>query len=154
MNYYSGIAEGYGKLYEEEQLEKLEIIKKHLKVKGLLLDIGAGTGISTKFFEVEAIALDPSEGMLRKYSGKKVCAKAEDMPFKDNAFSTIISITALHHTDIDKSIKEIKRVAKEDCQFAFTILKKAKNFEEIKDKLKNNFKLKEYDSKKDLILIS
>ncbi|MBU2590260.1 MAG: class I SAM-dependent methyltransferase [Nanoarchaeota archaeon] len=154
MNYYSGIANGYDKLHKEEQLEKLEIIKKHLKVKGLLLDIGAGTGISTKFFEVEAIALDPSKGMLEKYDGKKVCAKAEDLPFEDKTFSTIISITALHHTDIDKAIKEIKRVAKEDCLFAFTILKKAKNFEEIKEKLKNNFKLKEYDSKKDLILIS
>lgn len=153
MDYYSSIAKGYNRLHKQEQLEKLKIIKKHLKVRPLLLDIGAGTGISTSFFKVKAVALDPSEGMLKHYKGKKACAKAEKMPFEDGTFSTIIAVTSLHHTNIDKAIKEIKRVAKKNCGFAFTILKKAKDFKEVKEKLMKNFKLKEYDSKKDLILI-
>ena len=49
MDYYSSIAKGYDELHKEEQLKKLQIIAKHIKPKGLLLDIGAGTGISTSF---------------------------------------------------------------------------------------------------------
>ncbi len=155
-DYYSIIANSYNELHEKEQLEKLSIIKKHLKLKEPLLDIGAGTGLSTSFFKAvkDKVALDPSKGMLKQYKGKKVCAKAEDIPFPDKTFSTIISVTALHHTNIDKAIKEIKRVAKPGCRFAFTILKKSKTFKKIKEKLMKNFRLKVYESDKDLILIS
>lgn len=154
-DYYSSIAKGYNELHKEEQLRKLEIIAKHIKPKGLLLDIGTGTGISTSFFKVKAIALEPSEEMLKQYKGEKVVAKAESIPFPDKTFNTIISITALHHADIEKAIGEIKRVSKEGCVYAFTILKKAKNAEEIKEKLKKAFNLKEVEEdEKDYILIS
>jgi malonyl-CoA O-methyltransferase len=127
VKYYDNIAKGYNELYKEEQLEKIKEIKKHIKPKGLLLDIGAGTGISTKPFEkqTKCIALDPSLEMLKQYNGLKVQAKAESLPFKDNTFDTIISLTALHHTNIKKSLKEIKRVAKNNAQIALTILKKS-----------------------------
>ena len=153
--YYSSIAKGYNELHREEQLKKLKIIARHIKPMGLLLDIGAGTGISTSFFKVKAVALEPSEEMLKQYKGEKAIGKAEGIPFPDKTFNTIISITALHHADIDKAIREIKRVSKEGCVYAFTILKKAKNAEEIKQKLKKAFNLKELDeNEKDYILIS
>ena len=154
MDYYSSIAKGYDELHKEEQLKKLQIIAKHIKPKGLLLDIGAGTGISTSFFKVKAVALEPSEEMLKQYDGEKVIAKAESIPFPDKTFNTIISITALHHADIEKAIKEIRRVSKEGCIYAFTILKKAKNAVEIKKALKKAFNLKELDEEKDYILVS
>ncbi|MEK6863731.1 MAG: methyltransferase domain-containing protein [Nanoarchaeota archaeon] len=154
MDYYSSIAKGYDELHKEEQLKKLQIIAKHIKPKGLLLDIGAGTGISTSFFKVKAVALEPSEEMLKQYKGEKVIAKAESIPFPDKTFNTIISITALHHADIEKAIKEIRRVSKEGCIYAFTILKKAKNAVEIKKALKKAFNLKELDEEKDYILVS
>jgi len=154
MGYYSGISEGYERLYKAEQLEKLEIIRKHLKPKPPLLDIGAGTGISTSFFKIPAVALDPSRKMLEKYPGKKVCARAEKMPFPDSHFLTIIAITSLHHVDIGKVIQEIRRVSAKGCQYAFSLLKRAKNFQELRAKLMKAFRLREYDSAKDLILIS
>ncbi len=155
MEYYDNIAEGYNELYEKEQLEKLNVIKKHLKVQEPLLDIGAGTGISTSFFNVKAIALDPSKKMLEKYKGKKFLGTAEDIPLPDNTFRTIISVSALHHSkNIKNAIREIKRVSKDNATYAFTILKKSKNFKNIVKELKKNFNLKEYDSQKDLILIS
>lgn len=154
-DYYSSIAKGYNELHREEQLRKLEIIAKHIKPKGLLLDIGAGTGISTSFFNVKAVALEPSEEMLKQYKGEKAIGKAESIPFPDKTFNTIISITALHHADIEKAIKEIKRVSNDGCVYAFTILKKAKDAVEIKEKLKKAFNLKELDEdEKDCILIS
>lgn len=154
MDYYSSIAKGYDNLHKEEQLKKLEIIRKHIKPRGPLLDIGAGTGISTEFFRVKAVALEPSEEMIKDYKGEKVIAKAECIPFPDKSFNTIISITALHHTDIDKAIKEIKRVSNDNCIYAFTILKKSKNAVKIKETLKKAFNLKELDEEKDYILVS
>lgn len=154
MDYYDSIAKGYAKLHKEEQAKKLELIARHIKPKGLLLDIGAGTGISTRFFGIDSVALEPSFEMLKQYKGKKAVGIAEALPFRDNTFSTIISITALHHTDIEKAIKEIKRVSKSNCVYAFTVLKKAKNAESIRRLLKENFNLKEIDEEKDWILVS
>ncbi|MDD4878557.1 MAG: class I SAM-dependent methyltransferase [Candidatus Nanoarchaeia archaeon] len=154
-DYYSSIAKGYDALHKEEQLRKLRIIARHIKPKAPLLDIGAGTGISTSFFRVKAVALEPSEEMLKQYKGEKVIAKAESIPFPDKYFNTIISITALHHADIEKAIKEIKRVSNDGCIYAFTILKKAANAVEIKEKLEKAFCLEEInEDEKDYILIS
>lgn len=154
MDYYTEISEGYEELHKEEQLKKLEVIKKYLKVKPLLLDIGCGTGLGLKFFNVESKGIDPSEGLI-KNNKDCVKGKAEEIPFEDNLFSTIISITALHHCNIDEAIKEIKRVSKADCVYAFTILRKAKNCEEIVKKLQKEFDLKRIEeNKKDIILIS
>lgn len=149
--YYSSIAEGYEELYGEEQREKLKEIKKKIKDNGLTLDIGSGTGISLEFFK-NIIQLDPEMGLLKKSRGMRVCGIAEQMPFKDHVFDNVISTTSLHHTEIDKAIKEIKRVAKPNTAFCFSILKKAKNFETITEKLKEKLKLEEENSKKDLIL--
>ncbi|MFH0752555.1 MAG: methyltransferase domain-containing protein [archaeon] len=148
-DYYSEISSGYNELYGEEQKAKFELIKKHIKFKPLVLDIGCGTGI----VGVKAVGIDPSLGLLKEHPGLRVCAMAEELPFKDSTFSTIISLTALHHTDINKAIKEIERVAKPGATFVFTILKKAKNFQEIAERLKSKFDLKEIDQEKDLILV-
>lgn len=156
VEYYSTIAKGYNALHKEEQLKKLKLLSKYFKPKGKMLDIGAGTGISTSFFKnVEAIALDPSKEMLKQYKGKKVVADAEHIPFPNNTFDSIISITALHHVkNVDKTAAEIKRVAKDNAIFAFTILKKAKNAEKLRKKLKKTFKLKEIEEQKDYILFT
>lgn len=135
MKYYNEISKGYNELYEKEQLVKLEKIKKYIK-KGNLLDVGAGTGISTRFFEdiCDCTALDPSEEMLNHYKGKKVIGKAEELPFEDKSFDNVISITALHHCDIDKAIKEMLRVVKDDGVVIVTLLKKSNkelNYEKI-----------------------
>ena len=147
MHYYNQISKGYNELYGEEQLEKVKLIKKYIKPKGLLLDIGAGTGICTKEFEkyCNCIALDPSEELLKQYKGNKIIGKAEELPFKDKIFDTIISITALHHSEINKSLKEIKRVSKPNAQIAITILNKSR----IKIK---NYK-KKIETQKDTIYI-
>jgi len=153
MEYYNQIAKSYNELHEEEQKKKLELIAKHLKIKEPILDIGAGTGISTKYFK-SIILSDPSIEMLKTVKGKRITATAEKLPFKNKTFNTIISITALHHTDIKKAIKEIKRVSKKDCSYAFTILKRAKKYALIRQELKKSFNLREIDEEKDLILVS
>lgn len=156
MSYYNKISKGYNELHEEEQLKKIKIIKENLKVSGKLLDIGSGTGISTKPFmkDADCTSLDPNEEMLKQSPAKQVIGKAESLPFKENTFDFIISITSFHHFNLEKAVKEIKRVSKPTTKYAFTILKKAKHFEKIRDFLKNNFNLREFDEEKDLVLIS
>ena len=111
---YRHIARSYNELHKEEQMKKLEIISKHIKPKGLLLDIGAGTGISTSYFKDKAtcISLDSCYELLEQSPCMKICAKAEKLPFKKKTFDVIISVTALHHSDLRKALKEIRRVAK------------------------------------------
>ena len=50
----------------------------------------------------------------------------EDKSEEAFLFDVIISVTALHHTDIKKALQEIFRVIKKNGQIALTILKKSK----------------------------
>ncbi len=127
MSYYDDISKGYNELYGEEQKQKARLLKQHLKIKGLLLDIGAGTGISTEEFKDKAtcILLDPSLEMLNKANGLRVCAEAEHLPFKEKTFDTIVSLTALHHVNLENALVEIERVAKRNASIGISMLKKS-----------------------------
>jgi len=144
---YEELAKGYDELYGEEQKKKLEKIK-HL-LKGRILDIGAGTGIVAKHFK-NVVSLDPCKEMLDKAPGKKVVGKAEELPFKEGDFDTIVSLTALHHTDIDKVISEIKRLKPKNI--VLTILKRSAKREEVVKKLKKEFNMDKIEEEKDIIL--
>jgi len=150
MDYYSKIAKSYNELHEEEQIKKLKIIKQKAKLKGKILDLGSGTGLAKKFFK-NIVCVDPAKNMLNK---RDICAKAEKLPFKDKSFDSVLCVTAIHHFNLKKAIPEIKRVSREDCRYAISILKKAKNFNKIKKTLHDNFELKEIEEEKDMILIS
>lgn len=147
MEFYNRISKSYDELYGKEQENKLRVIRNNIKLKGLTLDIGSGSGISKKFFNT--IGIDSSFNLLKKGD---ICGKAEYLPFKNKGFDNVICLTSIHHFNLKKSIKEMKRVCK--SKIVITIMKKSKNFENIRKKLHKEFKLKEIDEEKDLILIS
>jgi ubiquinone/menaquinone biosynthesis C-methylase UbiE len=168
MNYYNSIAEGYEELHEEEQLAKLNAIKsllEELKIEispnARLLDIGCGSGISTRFWDFtksERVGIDPAEKLIeiaqkKDLYGQYFVEEAENLPFEDELFDFITCITAIHNfDDLEKSIEEMKRVGKNI--FIFSILKKAVNFDEIINSIKDKFNIeKEYEEDKDSILI-
>ena len=129
MNYYDQTAAGYPELHKEEQIKKIKIIKQNINIKPneKILDLGAGTGFLNDFFD-NITSVDPSEELLKQNRNpNKVKASAENLPFPDHEFDWIISVTAIHHFDLDKAIKEIKRVGKN--KFVLTVLKKANNKE-------------------------
>ncbi|MCD4759390.1 class I SAM-dependent methyltransferase [archaeon] len=151
MNYYDKIAPGYNELHKKEQLEKINKILKTLTKKEInskILDVGCGTALYSNFFK-NYTGIDPSKGMLEQTKANVIQGNAEKLPFKDNSFDMIISISAIHNfKDYKKAIKEMKRVAKN--KIIITLLKKSKKFKEIKEYLKD---FKQIDQEVDLILI-
>jgi len=154
MNYYDEISESYESLHKEEQLKKLKIIKNLIKVKknDKLLDVGCGSGFSSSW-NCKVYGIDPSIKLLKKAKNNIIKAKAEHLPFKDNFFDIVISITALQNfTNIECALKEIKRVGKKT--FILTFLKKSPKKDKISSLIKKHFKiLKTIEEKKDLIYI-
>lgn len=154
MNYYNIISKGYDELYKEEQLDKLKIIKKNARISPPLLDIGCGTGIALDFFNIKpCYGIDSSKEMLKLCRHKNIIlGKAENLPFKDKTFNTIISLTSIQNFDkVEKAIKEMKRVSKNN-NIIISILKKSKKLQKVRNLLKKYFThIKEIEQDKDII---
>jgi len=153
MEFYNQTAKGYDELHSQEQLAKLTIIKDNLEIKSndLLLDVGCGTGISSQF-DCNVIGIDLSLPLLKlNKNNKKIQSAAERLPFKDNIFDCVVSVTSIHNfEDIESSLKEIKRVGRN--KFVFSILKKTNHFIEIENLIKKYFKIdKVIEEEKDMI---
>jgi len=144
-------------LHKEEQLSKIRLIKNNLKIKkkDFLLDVGCGTGVFAEEFNCIKIGIDPSIEMLNQ--GKNafyIQAYAENLPFKDNSFNNVISVTAIHNfKNIRKGLEEIKRVSRKNI--ALSILKKSSKINEIKNHIKELFKItKIIEEDKDIIFFA
>ena len=157
MNYYNSISKSYNKLHKEEQLNKIRQIKDNLEIKknDFLLDVGCGTGIFAEEFNCIKIGIDPAINLLNQ--GKNafyIQACAENLPFKDNSFDFVISVTAVHNfKDIRKGLEEIKRISRKNI--ALSILKKSSKINEIKNYIKELFKItKIIEEDKDIIFFA
>lgn len=163
INYYDAISTGYEELHKQEQENKIKIIKENLpfKIKPdyKLLDVGCGTGITTLCWDCKIYGLDPSIKLLEKAKSKNIKnvnwihAPAENIPFKDNEFDIVTSITAIQNFDnLEKGLDEIKRVGKN--KFILTFLKASLRKDIIDKTIKNKFKIsKIIEEDKDLIYL-
>lgn len=130
MDYYDEIAEGYAELHKEEQLNKIAIIKKYIQFheKWLVLDVGCGAYFAD--FSGTIIGIDPSFKLLKQAKIPVIQATGEKLPFKDNTFMAVVSLTALQNfSDIKQGLLEMKRVAKE--YLAISALKKSNKITKI-----------------------
>ncbi len=160
MTYYDEISEGYEELHKEEQLKKIELIKKYLKVNASdkLLDVGCGTGLTTEPWECKRYGIDPSAKLLERARQKDKIeyklAPAEEIPYEDDFFDIVISITAIQNFEnIEKGLKEIKRVGKN--RFVLSFLKKSEKRDFIESKIKELFDVKEVvEEEKDLVFFA
>ena len=161
MNYYNEIAEGYEELHKEEQEKKIKLIKKYLKPKQdeKLLDVGCGSGLTTRCWKCKRFGIDPSEKLLEKAkandkNGTYALASAEKIPFSDRYFDIVVSITAIQNFDnIEKGLREIKRVGKE--KFVLSFLKKSPKSKYINSTIQKLFNVNEIiEEEKDLIFLN
>jgi SAM-dependent methyltransferase len=75
------------------------------------LDVATGGGhVARRLGEAgfQVVTVDPAPGM-----GADTTARAEDLPFADNSFDTVVSRIAPHHfDDVQAAVGEMARVAK------------------------------------------
>ncbi len=147
MNYYDEIASGYDELHEEEQSKKVNLIIELLDIgEEKILDVGCGTAFYSELFN-DYTGIDNSEGMLKRSRANVFFGEAENLPFEDNSFDTVISVSALQNVEnYEEAINEIKRVTNK--KIAISVLKKSEKIDEIK-KLLNDFET--YEEDKDII---
>jgi ubiquinone/menaquinone biosynthesis C-methylase UbiE len=158
-NYYDSISEGYEELHREEQEKKMRIILSEIKVNPdeTLLDVGCGTGITTVPWNCIRTGIDPAKKLLEKAHEKQkvryVLAAAENIPFPDNNFDVVTSVTAIQNfSDIRKGLSEIKRVGRK--RYVLTYLKKSRKAGMIEGLIAEMFKVKKrIEEEKDIIFI-
>ncbi len=100
-------------------------------VRGRVLEIGVGTGLSFPHYPDvdEIVGVEPSEPMLRRArrraaeTGREiqlVQAPAEELPFQDESFDTVVAMTVLCTVDdVDRALAEIHRVLRPAGRFVF-----------------------------------
>jgi len=123
---------GYGGYYYDGRWKKVaEKLIDYYKLQPgqKVLDIGCGKGfllydiktlipdIEIKGLDISKYALDHAKEEVKKYL---VLGSATDLPYSDNYFDLVISINTLHYLyiyDLEKSIKEIERVKKNNNSY-------------------------------------
>jgi ubiquinone/menaquinone biosynthesis C-methylase UbiE len=148
MRRYDSTAQIYDMRYAEEQTAKIEAALEELKIEkpDLVLDVGCGTGILFDYVaeKTEAIVgVDISRKILLQAKKRAknfqnihlILADADNIPIRENVFTHVFGITLLQNMpNPTKTLKEIRRVAKENSTIVVSGLKKAftqREFEEI-----------------------
>ena len=139
VNLYNESSEVYQRRYNQIQLVKYSALRPFL-CEGPLLDVGVGTGIGIPSLLdlAPVIGVDGSIGMLKiaqqqlnsnipqRGAVSLMCASAEALPFRQQIFSTVVSVTVLQNlVDAEKNIQEILMVIQESGVIGLTALAKA-----------------------------
>jgi len=118
---------GYGGYkYDGRWRAVAEAMAKHYKLQAgqKILDVGCGKGFLLYEFTqvvpgIEVVGLDISQYAIDNAKPEinpfLQMGKAQDLPYEDNSFDLVYSITTLHNLylyDLKKAIKEIERVSK------------------------------------------
>jgi ubiquinone/menaquinone biosynthesis C-methylase UbiE len=166
--------------YSKIQSEKYSLIFKEFSFEDkFLLDAGCGTGLFYDFFlehlednldkQSYFLGVDISWNMLKKFSLKlkkkeklakhQIClvlSDLENLPFRENVFHALFSLTSLQNLpNIINGINESFRVTKDNGGVKFSILKKKLDLDEILSHIKlqvKNLKIIENDDLEDIIL--
>jgi ubiquinone/menaquinone biosynthesis C-methylase UbiE len=119
---FGAFVKQYEKARRPYPKEVFDFLEKNLaKKKSLILDLGCGTGISTRQLAKlgSVVGCDPDPIMLRAANGHKkinhekyVRGVSQRLPFKARTFDAVTAFASFHWFDDKRSITEIKRVLK------------------------------------------
>ncbi|NCG09578.1 MAG: methyltransferase domain-containing protein [Alphaproteobacteria bacterium] len=104
--------------WAECEATTVQLIKRHGKKGGKLLDVGCGLGnVLRQCQEFECYGLDISLGYLReaaKVTSAELCmSKVEDIPYYSDTFDVVVCTDVLEHViDLHTALKQIFRVLK------------------------------------------
>jgi ubiquinone/menaquinone biosynthesis C-methylase UbiE len=118
-NFLMGLAK-----FDAERRRSLE------QVRGEILEVGIGTGLSLPHYPEEVkrlTGIDPNPGMLKKLDRVRsrievqvVQAGAEELPFADESFDTVVTTQTLCSIpDRARALLEIKRVLRPGGRYVF-----------------------------------
>ncbi|WXG45787.1 MAG: class I SAM-dependent methyltransferase [Candidatus Atabeyarchaeum deiterrae] len=137
MKLYDSSARIYNRRYNMIQSRKYKFVEKLLEGKEIILDVGCGTGLLSSFLDEKAsllIGVDISVNMLKVAQGNPkrrliredlIRADADWLPFRDNVFEKVISVTVLQNMPEPRvTIKDIARVTVAGGEIAVTSLRK------------------------------
>lgn len=104
---------------------EINLIKSELQAvkSGRILDFGCGGGWLSKTlasYNHEVVGIDLSHFLIKNAKRAAstvtfVVGDCTNLPFREGAFDAVVSIAALHHVDVRRSLKEVKRVLKNSC---------------------------------------
>ena len=125
----------FDKLSESHERTFMKEIRPRIVdgARGRVLEIGAGTGHSLPYYQghkfEELVLTEPDPYMMQRLREKldrasidaqAVEAPAEELPFPDASFDTVLSVHVLCSvSDLQKGLSEIRRVLKPDGQLRF-----------------------------------
>jgi len=133
---FENIAESYDRVRKKAWPNLIDFMNEQNFISDdiLVLDLGCANGRHTKFLEKNSflsIGMDISLNFIKiakkNNSGKRIQylnSEISTLPFKNNTFSHIICIAALHHLkELDRinAIKEMYRVLKSGGSCLFTV---------------------------------
>ena len=175
---YNSTSSFYDDRYRKIQNEKYTQLFKttYFKYK-TLLDAGCGTGLLFEYISnlnftninrnLRYIGLDISWEMLKhfynkteklNYKGKTnlILGDIENLPFREDKFNLIFSITSLQNLkDLKNGLEEIIRVGKKNAALKLSILRKQLPLEEVityLNSLTNNLMVDNFEDIEDVII--
>jgi ubiquinone/menaquinone biosynthesis C-methylase UbiE len=177
---YDSTAHFYDNRYSNIQREKFNIMFADFSLEDkFLLDAGCGTGLFHDFLlehlllnsekQYRLLGVDISWNMLNTFLMKLktneklvknhvslVLSDLENLPFREDVFHAIISLTSLQNLpNIYNGIEESFRVTRNNGDVRFSILKKTLDLDEVLSHLRlqaKNLELVENDDIEDIIL--
>ena len=130
MDYYNTLAREYDRLYSDSRYMRAveyRVLRDEVKEDYLILDVGCGTGEHLAYLrDYNIVGLDISIEMARRARDKSgkfvVVGDVQHLPFKSRTFHCVISFFgALNHVQIERALKEIRRVLVKGGVFIFTL---------------------------------
>lgn len=127
VSVFTGEIEDYDAVVFQNIIRKREIdlIESEFQVvkPKRILDFGCGGGWLSRVlfpYECEVVGIDVSRSLI---SGAKravptvyfIVGDCMNLPFRDGTFDAVISIAALHHVDVRRGLKEVRRVSENSC---------------------------------------